>query len=103
VSTETRSFPRLQPELDEAADGFGAAGRVVLLACPGINLCEEFIGKPNSSGWISPRCGATRASAFTSDRFWYCLFHNPVLPYSGLKNKRPAAVLKHPDEPNPDH
>jgi transposase InsO family protein len=33
--------------------------------------------------------------------FRCCLFHVAVLPFPSLKNKRPAAVLRHCDEPRP--
>ena len=87
---------RLQPQLDKAADGFGATGRVVLFARPSIDLCDELVGEAHRAHRILARCGPTRACAFTSDRFGYCLFHSPVLPYSGLKNKRLAVALRTP-------
>jgi hypothetical protein len=33
----------LQPEFDQAADGFGAAGLIFLLACPVVNLINEVV------------------------------------------------------------
>jgi hypothetical protein len=84
-------FLRLEPEVDQAADGFGAGGGVGLTGCPSINIRNEFVGKADGPRWVFPSCGATGAGSFTAYRiFGYCLFHRQVLPYSGLKNKRPT-------------
>lgn len=48
-STGFVTFPRLQPELDQASDRFGPAWRIVLLFGPIIDFCEEFIGKADST------------------------------------------------------
>src|SRR6266404_6413893 len=88
-----RSFLRFQPELDKPADGFGTGRRVVLPGGPSVDRCNEFVGKAHGASWISARC-RTPSTRPLSANFWHCLFHIMVLPYSGLKNKRPAAVLE---------
>jgi hypothetical protein len=88
------SFP-LQPELDQAADGFGAARHVVLPGGPSVDRCNEFVGKAHGASWISARCRTPRTRPLSAN-FWHCLFHIMVLPYSGLKNKRPAVVVVTP-------
>jgi hypothetical protein len=40
-----RSFLRPQPELDQAADGFGAAGQIVLLFGPFSRICSRSISR----------------------------------------------------------
>jgi hypothetical protein len=44
ATMERRSFLRLEPELDQAADGFGTAGLIVLLSGPSIHFCYELVG-----------------------------------------------------------
>jgi hypothetical protein len=42
VKRSRLSLLRLQPELDEAADGFGSGGPIGLLCCPGVHVVPEF-------------------------------------------------------------
>jgi ABC-type Fe3+ transport system permease subunit len=35
---------RLQPDLDEAADGLGASGLILLTCGPGVDIRHEFVG-----------------------------------------------------------
>ena len=63
---------------------------------PRIEGCHELVGKAKRPRWVSASCRAPRAGPLAADCFWHCLFHILVLPYSGLKNKRPVAVLKTP-------
>jgi hypothetical protein len=40
---------RLQPDLDQAADGFGAAGLVVLTSRPPIDRSDGFVGPTSAN------------------------------------------------------
>jgi hypothetical protein len=65
-----------------------------LLTGPGIDARHKLIGKSKCARGISAGRRATSARPLAADCFWCCLFHNLVIPYSGLKNKRPAAVVR---------
>jgi hypothetical protein len=47
---------RLQPELDEAADGFGSARLIGLLCCPGIHIVPEFGRQTDGSYRVLTGC-----------------------------------------------
>jgi hypothetical protein len=42
---------RLEPELDQAADGFGAAGQILLLAAPSIDAFKSGFGHSYVDGF----------------------------------------------------
>jgi hypothetical protein len=45
----------LEPELDQATDGFGTTGRVVLASGPRIEGGHKLVGKTDCSSWIRAR------------------------------------------------
>jgi hypothetical protein len=89
---EPRFFSKA--DLDQAADGFGAAGRVLLLRGPGVYRGHEFIRQTHCAHRVFTGRRATRAGPFAAYSLGYCIFHKEVLPYSGLKNKRPETRFR---------
>jgi len=71
-SVSPPSFLRLEPELDQAADGFGAWGSVFLLSCPGYNFCRYLRREPG--GHRGVMTGGRPPSRFFVCR--YCFLHN---------------------------
>jgi hypothetical protein len=69
---------------------------------PGVDRGDKFIGKANGAGGIAAGCWSARAGAFTAYLFSYCFFHSLVIRYSSLQSKRPAVVVAHRDEPDPN-
>jgi len=52
------SMLRVQPELDEAADGFGSVGLIGLFCCPGVHFVPEFGRQSDGRYRVLTRCRA---------------------------------------------
>ena len=67
-----RSYPlRLQPVRDQAADGLGAAGDVVLPRGPILNVRKGLVGQADCAAC---RCRSARPRSFSTSPLSYCFF-----------------------------
>jgi hypothetical protein len=68
-------FLGLEPEFDQAADGFGARGSVVLASGPRIEGSHKLVGKAKCARRVRPGCWTTGARPPSAYLFSYCIFH----------------------------
>ena len=87
-STDVESFPHLQPELDQPADGFGATRQIRLPTPPAIDQIELIIPPPLTDERAHPR-------RRTADLLFVvrnaCLLHDFMLTERKAEGKRRPA------------
>ena len=79
------SFFRLEPELDQAADGFGAAGHVGLFTPPPVNLRQLFLVPPLADEGANPSPGSTHLLFVVRNS---CSLHDFMLTERQAEGKR---------------